>query len=71
MFYAHWKASGLIYTMGNIIAQRASAEQLNPNPDDPNPQAAWWCKLLARVVAVFCGGCEYLIYLFFDISIIY
>ena len=35
------------------MGQRASLQSIQPSPEnDPNPEVAWWCKLLARGIAI-------------------
>ena len=43
--------------MGAILQSQSQPTTLSPE-EDPNPQAAWWCKLLARGVGTIGAGSE-------------
>lgn len=42
--------------MGQMLASRFMPQSSATNPDNTNnTDATWWCKLLAKVIAVFAG----------------
>ena len=42
--------------MGQTLASRFMSQPSDTNPDNANnTDATWWCKLLAKVIAVFAG----------------
>lgn len=42
--------------MGQMLASRFMSQSSATNPDNTNnTDATWWCKLLAKVIAVFAG----------------
>ena len=43
--------------MGQLLQSQAQPTQLTEE-EDPNPQAAWWCKLLARGVGTIGASSE-------------